>query len=150
MGTSSNCFFAPKSSKWTFTDVKSLEKITVAAISGYTYTPEIDAYLADPKNAKKVDVIGGDDALEKNIKKAAASRIDAFIEDKNVVSYTAAQLKVADKIQNVGCAKSVPISVAFSKKHPKAKEFVKIVNDHIAAMQKSGKFDALKKKYSME
>jgi polar amino acid transport system substrate-binding protein len=151
IGTSSNCFFSPKGSKWTFTDVKSLEKInTFAAISGYTYTPEIDAYLADPKNAKKVDVIGGEDALEKNIKKVAAARIDAFIEDKNVGNYTAAQLKVADKIQRVGCAKSVPISVAFSKKHPKAKEFTKIVNDHLSAMQKSGKFEALKKKYNMD
>jgi polar amino acid transport system substrate-binding protein len=150
MGSSSNCFFVPKSSKWTFTDAKSLESITLAAIAGYTYTEEIDAYIANPKNAKKIDVIGGDDALEKNIKKVAAGRVDAFLEDSNVVNYNLAKMKLADKVQKAGCAKSLPISVAFSKKNPKAKEFVKIVNDHLASMKKNGSYETLKKKYRME
>jgi polar amino acid transport system substrate-binding protein len=150
IASSSNCFFTPKGSKWTFTDITSLEKITVAGISGYTYTPEIDAYFANSKNAKKVELVGGEDALEKNLKKIAASRVDAIIEDVNVANYTAAKLKIADKIQKAGCAKSLPITVAFAKKHPKAKEFAKIINDHLATLQKSGKFDALKKKYNME
>lgn len=150
IGTSSNCFYVAKGSKWTFADASSLEKITLAAISGYTYTEEIDAYIANPKNSKKIDVIGGDDALEKNLKKVAAGRVDAFIEDSNVVGYNAAKLNLDNKIQKAGCAKGVPISVAFSKKNPKSKEYVKIMNEHIAALKKSGKFDALKKKYKME
>jgi polar amino acid transport system substrate-binding protein len=149
MGESSNCFFVPKGSKWTFQGAASLENITFAAITDYTYSDEIDGYIADKKNAKRVDVIGGDDALEKNIKKVASSRVDAFIEDTNVTNYTAAKLGVADKIQQAGCAKSVKISAAFSKKNPKAKEYQKIVNDHLAAIKKDGRFDALKKKYKM-
>jgi polar amino acid transport system substrate-binding protein len=150
IGTSSNCFFTPKGSQWKFTDIASLQSITFGAISGYTYTDDIDAYLADAKNAKKVEVIGGDDALEKNLKKVAASRLGAFIEDSNVTMYNAKKLGLLDKIQKAGCAKAVPITIAFSKKNAKAKEFVKIINDHLAVMKKNGKFDELRKRYSME
>lgn len=148
IGASDNCVFVPKASSAKFSkpdDLAQFKKIGI--ITGYTYNDAIDAWLNTPPNKSKLDAVAGDSAVATNAKKVAASRIEAVIEDSSVMGYTLKDLKLEDQVKVAGCTKAEKIYVAFSPANPKTPEYVKILDDGIVSMRKSGKLKTILAKY---
>lgn len=145
----SNCFFVLKGSTWKFTDIESLKSITLGVINGYNYETKLDAYIAS--KPKGVDIYSGNEnGAAINVKKLVAKRIDAYIDDKNVVAYEAKMANVADKIQMVGCASDDTGHIAFSKKNPKSVTYLQEYTAGVKKLRDSGEYQKILEKYGVK
>lgn len=145
-----NTFVVKKGNAWKYAGPASLEKIKVGAIQGYSYAGEVGDYLtANAKNAARVDVVGGDNALEMNLKKLAAGRVDATVDAKPVLAYKLMKLNLADKVEFAGSVDPSEIYIAFSPAHPKAKEYAAILDKGIADLRASGKLKQILDRYGV-
>jgi len=98
-----------------------------------------------------VQALGGDKPLERNIKKLVAGRVTVVIEASPVFMYYATKLGVQDKVRFAGTAvEPQKAYIAFSPKHPKSKEYAKMLSDGIDAMRKSGELKKILEKYGLK
>ncbi len=146
-----NSFFVGKDKPWIYTGIDSLSKVNLGIIRGYDYGKEINDYIQANKDTLKVQANGGEDALEKNIKKLLAGRIDAIIENNYVFSFKINQMGVADKFKLAGVAiKPDKAYIAFSPANPKSKEYAEILSKGMEELRKSGELAAIMKKYGLQ
>lgn len=148
IGASNNCVFVSTASKAKFANAEDLSLFKkIGIITAYTYNDTVDAWLKNPANKDKIDAVAGDTAGATNAKKVAANRIDATIEDSAVMGYSLKQLNLSDKVKSAGCTKADKIYVAFSPANPKTPEYVKILDDGVVSLRKSGKLKTILAKY---
>ena len=84
-GISEFAFYVRKNDSWTYagTMAPSLEGRSLGAINDYSYSVELDAYIEKYRgDTKRIQILSGDNAIDNNVKKLVASRIDTFIEDR--------------------------------------------------------------------
>lgn len=149
-----NSFFVKKGAPWRYTDMKSLEKISLGAIADYSYNETLDAYILKNKNNPKyVQIVSGDNALDTNVKKLLGGRIGALVEGEYVISYYNAQHGTADKLDIAGTlppSENDNLFIAFSPKEPKAKEYAEILAKETQAMRKSGELQNILSAYHVK
>lgn len=135
---------------WTFTEMKSLEEISIGVIRDYSYGKEVDSYVKKHLNdPSKIQVASGDDALPINVKKLLAGRIRAVIEDRAVMTYYLSQTKSQNEIIPAGVLGGQPIFIAFSPKNPKSKEYALLYSQGLTELQSTGKLKEIMEKYSL-
>lgn len=145
-----NTFVVKKGSAWKYAGPASLEKIKLGGIQGYSYSGEVGDYVtANVKNAARVDMVGGDNALEMNLKKLVAGRIDATVDAKPVLAYKLMKLNMADKVEFAGSVDASSIYIAFSPANPKSKEYAAILDKGIAEMRASGRLKQILTSYGV-
>lgn len=143
-----NTFVVKKGSGWKYAGPASLEKIKLGGIQGYSYSGEVGDYMtANAKNAARIDMVGGDNALEMNLKKVAAGRLDAAVDAKPVLAYKLMKMNLADKLEFAGSVDPSHIYIAFSPANPKSKEYAAILDKGIADMRASGRLKQLLDRY---
>lgn len=145
-----NTFVVKKGNAWKYAGPASLEKIKLGAIQGYSYSGEVGTYMnATAKNAARIDMVGGDNALEMNLKKLVAGRVDATVDAKPVLAYKLLKLNLADKVEFAGSVDPSEIYIAFSPANPKAKEYAAILDKGIAEMRASGRLKQILDRYGV-
>lgn len=150
------CFYTLKESDWHYKAIESLETATVAAIVGYAYSEEMDAYIAaNSADVKKIQLMPGDTAMAANMKKVLAGRVTAVLEDANVMSYQF--LKNPDwkaRMRQAGCLHVTPayseLYIAFSPKQPFAAEMAATIAAYTKKIEKSGAMAHLFNKYGVD
>lgn len=149
--SSSSCFYAKKSLAWKFDGAASLEKHTLGSIVGYTYDEAVDGYIEKNKaDAKKIQMVSGDNPLPQNIKKLQADRIQIMIEDKNVVDYYFANNGGAGDIEEKSCLEPAAVYIAFGASNKQTPEIVKTFNEGVKKAKGSGEFAKVKAKYGLK
>lgn len=145
-----NTFVVKKGSAWKYAGPASLEKIKLGAIQGYSYSGEVGNYMtAAAKNAARIDMVGGDNALEMNLKKLVAGRVDATVDAKPVLAYKLLKLNLADKVEFAGSVDPSEIYIAFSPANPKSKEYAAILDKGIADLRASGRLKQILDRYGV-
>ena len=114
IGVASQCFYTLQNSSWVFTDLNSLNDISLGAIESYSYGRLKELYI-DPnkENPQKIQLITGDSPLERNIRKLILGRIDAIIEDENVIQFELNRINSEIKLKNAGLFQKEDIYLAF-------------------------------------
>jgi polar amino acid transport system substrate-binding protein len=149
MGISRQAFFVRSGFKWKYDGLASLKEVTFAYIDGYSYTEEIDAYIAT--NPSKVYKAYGDNALQSIIKMLLLGRVDVFIEDVSVAAFVLADLRAADKVEVAGFVdEASEVYIAFSPAKAKSKEYARILSEGIVALRKSGDLKKILAKYGLK
>lgn len=149
MGLTVNCFYVSNSSQWQYTGLKSLENITIGVIDNYTYGNLYTNYIeSNLNNFNKVQILTGHDALSRNIKKLVAGRIDATIEDRNVINHYLNNNQLA--IKEAGVLSSEKIYLAFSPVGEKSIEYALIFDAGITKMRNSGELSSILAKYNIK
>jgi polar amino acid transport system substrate-binding protein len=172
VGKTMNCFYTLPDSTWQYTGIESLKKVRIGAIEGYTYGEPFETYVQNVLKEKEkekaamqmaakkgrsdldmnspVQTVPGDGSLALNIKKIKAKRIEAFVEEENVLKNHLHAAKMPENsYRNAGCLEPDSIYVAFGPKEPKAKEYAKLIGDTVTAMRKDGRLKALLDKYGI-
>lgn len=145
-----NTFVVKKGNAWKYAGAASLDKLKLGAIQGYSYSGEVGDYIAaNAKNATRVDMVGGDNALEMNLKKLAAGRVDVTVDAKPVLAYKLLKLNLADKVEYAGSVDPSAIYIAFSPANPKSKEYAAILDKGIAEMRASGRLKQILDRYGV-
>ena len=145
---SGNVFFVSRESDWDYKDTTSLSDIILGAILEYDYGETINSYIKTHLDSKQVQLISGNDPLERNISKLLRGRVDVLIEASPVFWYTASKMGVKDKLRSAGEA-SAPEKcfIAFSPAIEKSEEYAKILSDGIEKLRESGKLQEILDKY---
>ncbi len=150
LGVSSNVFVVPKGASWRYRDIGSLAEISFGSIRDYSYGDELDAYITEhEKDARRVQVASGDDALSTNIKKLAAGRIGAAVEDRNVIEYFLADTGQQGNFEIAGNLGEDPLYIAFPPGGERSSEYARQLSEGVARMRASGELAALLKKYGL-
>lgn len=150
-GLGVDAFYTVSSSTWKFTSYDSLSSVTLGVIQDYSYGDEMDAYITKNEKTGKINKISGSDNLtHRLIQMTQQKRIDAFIENRNVCSYTMKVHNISD-IKEVGnCKYTNKIFIAFSPKNPKAKQYAQLLSDGMVELRKSGELKKILDKYGLK
>jgi polar amino acid transport system substrate-binding protein len=141
-GVIRNTFFVIKGNSWKYSGIDSLAQIRLGVIQDYDYGQIINPYLKKNSNPPQVQFVKGDNALELNIKKIEAGRIDAFLEDENVFLLKAAEMGKTGLFSNAGYEINPEgdnkIYIAFSPSNMKSKEYATILSKGMEEIRRSG------------
>ncbi|MHB8764993.1 MAG: substrate-binding periplasmic protein [Deferrisomatales bacterium] len=151
VGTFANAFFVRAGSPWRYQGIPSLAGVALGVIRDYAYGDELDAYVerhrSDPK---RVQVASGDDALDINLKKLAAGRLDVVVESAAVGRYAVHTLGLTDRV--VFCCddgEALPSYIAFSPANPRAKEYAELLSKGLVELRASGKLKEILAAYGL-
>lgn len=151
LGVSANVLMVKAGNPWRYTDMASLEAVSLGTIRDYSYGDELDAYVgAHEKDPKRVQVASGDTALETNFKKLEAGRIDVLVEDRNVVEYHLAGSGQSAAFGAAGDLGEDDLFIAFSPANPNASEYAKLLGEGVQKLRASGELAAILAKYGLK
>lgn len=151
LGSSSAVFWVNKGEAWKYAGMASLDAISLGTIRDYSYGDDLDAYVEkNEKDAKRVQIASGDNALDMNFKKLAAKRIGTLVEDRNVAEYFIADSGQAGKFAAAGeVAEPDPLYIAFSPASKDGKAYAKILSDGVQKLRESGELGKILSKYGL-
>lgn len=140
-------FLVRSDSEWKYTTPESLNLIKLGAVGGYSYSPEIKTHIKKNYRTDKIDLLHSSDAVTQNLKKLASGRIDAFIDDENVINFWISKLGLQDKFKMAGVAYEAP---AFCGLENNFSEVLRpVIDNGIIELKKDGTFRKLLSKYNI-
>ena len=153
IGMIDNSLYVKKGSTWKYQGVDSLKSVKLGCIDEYDYTvPELNAYIKANKASGQVQAMTGDDALQKNIQKLLAGRVDVLVENRPVMAWTVKTMGVnADDIVDAGSlGNSTAAYLAFSGAKPTSKKYADMLDAGIAKLRASGDLKKILDKYGVK
>lgn len=153
LGINRNTFFVRKGDSWQYTGPDSLEGRRLGVILGYGYGPKIDAYVQRHQKRDAVQIMAGNHALENNIEKLLADRIDIVLEDYAVFRYVSQKMGVAERVAAAGDDRTRGevnhLFIAFSPSRPESELFARLLSDGIEKMRHSGELADIMARYGL-
>lgn len=143
-------FYVKNTSDWRFSGFKSLQNINLGAIKNYSYGSLLKEYIEpNQANIARLTILHGDDAFSRLVELLKIDRIDAFVEESNIVLNYLTGLNSYEDIKSAGVASKEDIYIAFSPKKRNAKLYANILSKGLKELKSSGKLDHLLLKYSL-
>lgn len=141
------CVYVPADSTWTYRGAASLSELQrVGVIGGHAYGTALDVIIRT--SPQRFDVHAGDGLTERLLRRLQGGRVDAVIEEENVVAYTRQQhAELAPR--NAGCEAPNYAYLAFSPRHPKAQAYARIFSDGMQKLRRTGRLKAILATYSL-
>jgi len=132
---------------WTLAGLDSLKERTLGIVQGYSYSPALDSWLS--RHGDRVEALGGESALDRNLRKLLAGRVDTVIEDEDVLAYRMKTWPEAGRIRLVGRVESGALYIAFSRRHGRGSELARQFDSGVRAMRASGELDRILAQYGV-
>jgi len=143
--------YVKSDSNWIYQGIDSLETVTVGTIGGYAYSEEFDAYVEEFKETSKVQVINANNALEQNIKKLLAGRIDALVESDLVLDAKLQEMGLEGQIKPAGqLVGATEMYIACSPSKPGMQDIVNQLNEGLIQLRERGKLKPILTKYGLK
>ena len=121
----------------------------IGAITGYGYGT-LDPFIKAQRTQRGlVQDASGEDALQQNIMKLLAGRIDVIIESSTVMDYRLAQVDLGDVIEHIGGQPSGHIYLAFSPALPQSKKLAEQFDAGILRLTASGELETIYQRYHL-
>ncbi|MFT7721420.1 MAG: transporter substrate-binding domain-containing protein [Roseateles sp.] len=142
------CVFVPADSRWTYHGPASLAGLgRIGVIRDYAYGPGLDAVIkATPR---RFEVHTGEGLTERMLRRLQLGRMDAFIEEENLVAHaTRQQPALAARV--AGCEAPTYAYMAISPRHPKAQEYARLFTDGMGRLRRSGRLKAIMAAYGLQ
>jgi len=148
LGIDTTCFFVKRGFPLKYTSLTDLAQVSsLGVIQDYTY---FDGFMQWQKaNAAKVQYVSGNHALLLNAKKLVTNRIQAFVDNINVVDHARATIPELRDVVSAGCMESTDLFAGFGAGNPRSETIVKAINTKVAEMKKSGDLKKLLEKYGV-
>lgn len=151
LGIAQNGFAVRKGQAFAYAGPESLAGKVLGVIRDYSYTDQLDAYIAaNGKDDAKVQLTSGDDALTLNLKKLDAGRVDLVVDDVNVLSAAIRQLGLEGKLEVMSAGAPDPVYIAFTAAKPGSAERVRALDEGIAKLRESGRLKAILDGYGLK
>jgi polar amino acid transport system substrate-binding protein len=141
-------FYALRKNNLRGASMATLTSKRIGAISGYGYGT-LDEFIKAQRSQGMIQNASGEDALQQNIMKLLAGRIDVIVESSTVMDYQLARLDLSDAIERVDGKPSGYVYLAFSPSLPKSKELTAQFDAGMAKLAKSGALDTIYRRYHL-
>ncbi len=150
LGVNQNGFYVKKGSSWKYTNADSFKQVRLGIIDGYGYFPELDSYIETYKGNKLFKATG-EDALPKLLKMLKAGRLDAIIDNINVMSASIQEGKLTDVIVSAGAVDYLDdLYMAFSPAKDSSEKYSKIFDEGLIELRKSGELQKIMESYGLK
>ena len=150
-GYSVGCFVTQNTNDWRFIDKTSLYGIRLGVIQNYDYGEPVDSYIwqhHQPEN--QVAFVAGANALPRLLQMLVKKRIDATIDDENVLRQSIKKLNLETKVIYANCTKDqVKLYVAFSPKDPDSVKYANILSNAMISLRESAQLATILAKYDI-
>jgi polar amino acid transport system substrate-binding protein len=152
MGQSINKFFVNSNNKWNYNGFPSLKNMKLGLIGNYDYG-SLNIYIQEQIKQKtgNIEFTSGNDALQKNINKLLTKRIQAIVEDNQVVNYYLNNNQLSHSLRDAG---AVPpenkVGICFSSLLPESGKLAVLLSDGIIQMRKTGELQKILDKYGVK
>jgi polar amino acid transport system substrate-binding protein len=94
-------------------------------------------------------MIGGDDALKRNLQKLKAGRIDMAIDERSVVTYMIDQLGLQDDLQVANYGEATELHIGFSPALEASALYAQQLTEGVAQLKASGRYGEILKRYGL-
>ena len=126
-----------------------IEGLRVGAINGYEYYGAMRDYIdAHRDDRTLVQFMSGDNALEKNLRKLAAGRLDLVAEVRSVLEYTIAELGMDAQFEIVDTSDVEEVYIAFSPANDRGTTYSRQLSEGLERLRASGRLEAIMGKYT--
>jgi len=144
-------FYTRKGDPWRFAGPSSVQGVTLGTIAGYDYRPWLLEYIAaNQDKANKVQILHGNDPLQRNLTKLLAGRIDVVVDNEAAILSVAGEMGVLEKISSAGYGDETAfIYIAFSPAKPEARAHAARLSRGIATMREDGRLRAILARYNL-
>lgn len=148
-GIDSNVVYVKKGNTWRYTDLNSLKQVKLGGIQGYSYGDEIDAFIE--QNPDNIKLAYGPTALEQNIKKLAAGRLDGVLESPSVFEAKLKEMNLQGQFEPAGTiTEAEGLYIACSPAKSGSPSIVKLIDDGTQALRESGELATILNKYGLK
>lgn len=144
-------FYVMEGDDWTYSGIDSLEGRRIGVIKDYGYNDIITEYVGKHmREAGVVQEVGGGDALEQNIRKLLAGRINVVVESAPVMQYMLKRLGLQEKVKWAGGVDQGFVYLAFSPALESSPEEAKHFDRGIVELRKAGALPAMYERYGLK
>lgn len=151
LGATINVIITKRGERWRYTGIDSLAGKRLAAVSDYSYGPELDEYIArHADDSSMVELAAGDDVTDQNLKKLLAGRVDVVIEDRNVAEFALVAQGMDGLVDMYPTDAGTPLFIAFSPADPAAKAKADMLDKGIRALRQSGDLSRILARYGLQ
>jgi polar amino acid transport system substrate-binding protein len=128
-------------------------------IKDYDYGAEVQAFVAAYQPNERVFLAEGPSALRQLVQALADGKIQFLVEDPAVMQYFLKENKMEGTLKQIGTARLseyeavddfVKLYVAFSPRHPRAKEWSDVVTQGLQTLRQNGGLAAILTKYGLQ
>jgi polar amino acid transport system substrate-binding protein len=150
LGSVAITMYTRPDSQWRYQELASLEGLTLLAINGYSYSPELDDYIRKHAGeGRRVWILTGASPLERALKLLDEGRADVFAEDRAVMDWFIRQHPSLPHPRAAGVAHRAPIHIAFSPADSRSGELVKLLDRGMARMTSNGELENIMAAYGV-
>jgi len=153
-------FYAKRNSSWRYTGIPSLANTKVGVIGDYSYSKDLDAYIARSAESsieveildKKVQVVRANNALRQNIGKLLTGLIDTTVAFDMVMASRLKELDLVGQIKTAGELEDFDdgsIYIACSPNKPSSKRYIELFTTGIDKMRSNGRLQQILDKYGL-
>lgn len=133
-----------------FEGVASLKTLKIGGAQNYSYDEgPIDEYFASAAASGMVELLSGSEIQSQNLRKLLAGRVDAVIDDGNVLRLAITEMQPRPEIVLVPVDEPGPLSIAFSEAKPSSRQYADLITRTLAEMRKSGALAELLAHYNL-
>lgn len=153
-GLMNNVFWTLADSDWHYQGPASLERINLAIIAGYGYSPQLEAYIRQGIDSHKITELFGETPLQNGIMMLERGRVDALLEEQSVFRY---QLKLQGRSGDFRNAGQVvqeaffsEVYIAFSPAIEHAEYYAEILSEGMVRLRQSGELGEILNRYGVD
>jgi polar amino acid transport system substrate-binding protein len=148
VGQQQMCFFTRSDHAWRYDGISSLDEIRLGFLTNLSL-PGIMDYLAENTGTERVQPISDNEFMKKNFFKIDRGRIDALIDDQNVVYYYMKREGIDREAYRVaGCLDGEPIYLGLTPARPKqSARLAAIYEAGLRSIRASGELETILQRY---
>lgn len=150
-GRDESTFAVRHDSPWRYTGISDLSGITLGVTADYTYFPEVDDWITRHRDQpQRIDVATGDAPLANSLRKLESRRIDAFIENRNVLLYAESRHPTRLGIRMEGRIPGDDIVVGFSPFTARDAALAAVFDERLRVLRANGELADILARYGLE
>lgn len=135
---------------WQYSGIDSLNHLTLLAINGYAYSPELDSYiLRYQDNPERIWVLSGPAPLSRAIELLQQQRSDVFPEDQYVMRWQLEKDGQTESLRMAAVIHESPIYIAFSPVGRDSQKLAALLSDGAKTLQSSGRVAEILTRYGL-
>lgn len=140
------CFYTRPTDTWQYDGAASLKDRIVGVVQGYSYGDAIDQAIA--RHSGRFEVVAGEALTLRLARMMQAGRIDAFVEEENLVSWMRFNA-LTPPLRKAGCEAPLYGYVAFSPAHPESKAYAAQFSRGMQQLRADGRLARILARYGL-
>ncbi len=129
---------------------EAIEGLRIGAIKGYEYIDMVADYMEQNSGSSSlVQVLSGDNALEQNLRKLLAGRVDLVPEEHAVLAYTLSSMSISSDVEVALDPETSDLFIAFSPALEKSETYASQLTSGLEQLRASGRVAEIKSLYGL-